>query len=222
MKQRIGEMLFLVVVLAVVAGVCMPCTPAGLYSNEDGVQYVQMKNFALNGTLEIAGPGQRLGFEAGDVVGTRSYFEAKDGRLFATTPPLFPWIASLFIPLCGEKTVDFTPILFVFLSALVLAATLDRVMRRGVFYYFLLAAFLAGSPVFLQGLLFTGMAFALFLVVSALWLLVSHFSGIIPPRRNFSALLSSWAYRRSSGWNACSSPCLLVSVPRWSSRLKSE
>jgi hypothetical protein len=175
MKQRTGEMLFLVVILAVLAGMVYALAPAGLYSNEDGVHYVQMKNFALNGTLDITGPGQRLGFEPGDIEGTRSFFEARDGRLYAVTPPLFPWIASLFFPLLGERTVDFTPILLVFLSALVLGAALDRVMQRGVFYYFLLAAFLAGSPVLLQGLLFTGMALALFMVVSALWLLVSHF-----------------------------------------------
>jgi hypothetical protein len=175
MKRRIGEILFLVVILAVLAGMVYSIAPAGLYSNDEGVHYVQMKNFALNGTLEITGPGQRLGFEAGDIAGMRSFFEARDGRLFASPPPLFPWIASLFFPLFGERTVDFTPILFVFLSVLVLAATLDRVMQRGVFYYLLLAAFLAGSPVLLQGLLFTGMAFALFLIVVALWFLVSHF-----------------------------------------------
>jgi hypothetical protein len=175
MKRRTGEMLFLVVILAALAGLVYALAPAGLYSNDEGVHYVQMKNFALNGSLEITGPGQRLGFEAGDIAGTRSFFEARDGRLFASPPPLFPWIASLFFPLFGERTVDFTPILFMFLSVLVLAATLDRVMQRGVFYYLLLAAFLAGSPVLLQGLLFTGMAFALFLIVLVLWILVSHF-----------------------------------------------
>lgn len=175
LTKRTGEMIFLVVILAALAGIMYALAPAGLYSNDEGVHYVQMKNFALNGTLDITGPGRRLGFEAGNVAGMRSFFEARDGRLYAVTPPLFPWIASLFFPLFGERTVDFTPILFVFLSALVLAATLDRVMQRGVFYYSLLAAFLAGSPVFLQGLLFTGMAFALFLIVLALWMLVSHF-----------------------------------------------
>jgi hypothetical protein len=175
MEKKPGEILFLVAVLAALAGLCFSAIPPGLSSNEEAVQHVQMKNFALNGSLEIMGPGQRLAFEAGDIAGTRSFFEARDGRLFASPPPLFPWIASLFFPLFGERTVDFTPILFVFLSVLVLAATLDRMMQRGVFYYFLLAAFLAGSPFLLQGLLFTGMAFALFLIVLALWILVSHF-----------------------------------------------
>ena len=78
-------------------------------------------------------------------------------------------------PVFGERTVDFAPILFVFLSALVLGLILDRVMRRDFLYWLLLAAFLLGSPVFMQGFQFSGMALALFLVVSALWLLVSHF-----------------------------------------------
>jgi hypothetical protein len=187
MKRRTDEMLFLVVILAALAGIMYALTPAGLYSNDEGVNYVQMKNFALNGSLEITGPGQRLGFEAGDIAGTRSFFEARDGRLFASPPPLFPWIASLFFPLFGERTVDFTPILFVFLSVLVLASTLDRVMRRGLLFWLLLAAFLAGSPVFMQGFQFSGMALALLLIVSALWLLVSHFGDHPSAARLFGA-----------------------------------
>ena len=175
MTRKPGETLFLIVVLAVLAGSFYVLVPPGLASNEEGVHYVQMKNFALNGTLGITGPGQRLGFEAGDVAGSRSLFEAREGKLYAVTPPLFPWIASLIFPLFGERTVDFTPILFVFLSTLVLAATLDRMMQRGVFYYLLLAAFLLGSPVLMQVSQFSGMALALLLIVSALWLLASHF-----------------------------------------------
>jgi hypothetical protein len=174
MTKRSGEIIFLCAVLAVLAGLFFILAPAGLDSNEEGAQYVQMKNFALNGTLEITGPAQQLGFKPADAAGRRGLLEDRDGRLYAVTPPLFPWVASLFYPLCSERTADFTPILFVFLSALVLGLILDRVMQRGILYYSLLAAFLLGSPVFLQGLLFSGMAFALFLIVSALWLATSH------------------------------------------------
>ncbi len=164
MAKRPGEILFLVVILALLAGGMYTFAPKGLYSNEEGVQYVQMKNFALNGFLEIDSPAFSLGFEADDIAGQRGFFESRDGRLYAIAPPLFPWLASLFHPLFGERTVEFTPILFVFLSALVLGVTLDRVMERGFLYYMLLAVFLFGSPVFLQGFLFSGMAFALFLI----------------------------------------------------------
>ncbi len=76
----------------------------------------------------------------------RGLLEARDGRLYATPPPLFPWVASLFFPVFGERTVDFAPILFVFLSALVLGLILDRVMQRDFLYWLLLAAFLARLP----------------------------------------------------------------------------
>jgi hypothetical protein len=177
MAKRPGEILFLAVILAVLAGGMYTLAPAGFYSNEESVQYVQMKNFALNGFLAIDSPAFRLGFEADDIAGRRGFFESHDGRLYAIAPPLFPWLASLFHPLFGERAVEFTPILFLFLSALVLGVTLDRVMERGFLYYMLLAVFLFGSPVFLQGFLFSGMALALFLITLSLWLLMRHFGG---------------------------------------------
>jgi hypothetical protein len=187
MERKPGEILFLVAVLAVVAGLCFSFIPSGLSSSEEAVQYVQMKNFDLNGSCEIRPPAFSLGFEARDLAGRGGFFEARDGRLYATTPPLFPWVASLFFPLFGERTIDVTPILFVFLSALVVGLILDRVMHRDLLYWLLLAVFLAGSPVFMQGLLFSGMALALFLITSALWLLVVHFSGNPSAARIFGA-----------------------------------
>jgi hypothetical protein len=175
MEKRPGEVIFLCAALVALAGLFYCLAPAGLASNEEGVQYVQMKNFALNGSFEITSPAQSLGFESADVMGMRGLFEARDGRLYATPPALFPWVASLFFPVFGERTVDFAPILFVFLSALVLGLILDRVMQRDFLYWFLLAAFLLGSPVLMQGFQFSGMALALLLIVSACWLLAGHF-----------------------------------------------
>jgi len=175
MKANPGENLFIVVVLTTLAGLFYFLAPPGLASNEEGVHYVQMKNFAVSGSFEITSPAQSLGFESADVTGMRGLLEARDGRLYATPPPLFPWVASLFFPVFGERTVDFAPILFVFLSALVLGLILDRVMQRDFLYWLLLAAFLLGSPVLMQGFQFSGMGLALFLIVSALLLLVSHF-----------------------------------------------
>ena len=175
MEKRPGEVIFLCAALVALAGLFYCLAPTGLASNEEGVQYVQMKNFALNGSFEITSPAQSLGFESADVTGMRGLLEARDGRLYATPPPLFPWVASLFFPVFGERTVDFAPILFVFLSALVLGLILDRVMQRDFLYWLLLAAFLLGSPVLMQGFQFSGMGLALFLIVSALLFLVSHF-----------------------------------------------
>lgn len=175
MKANPGENLFLVVVLTTLAGLFCFLAPPGLSSNEEGVQYVQMKNFVVSGSFEITSPAQSLGFEPADVTGMRGLLEARGGRLYAIAPPLFPWVASLFYPLVGESAVDFTPILFVLLSTLVMGLVLDRLMWRGLLFWLLLSAFLFGSPVLMQGVQFSGMALALLLIVSALWLLVSHF-----------------------------------------------
>ncbi len=189
MDKKSGETLFLLTVLAVLAGLCFAAVPPGLSSNEEAVQVVQMKNFALNGSWEIQSPAFGLGFEAKDLAGRRGYFESRDGRLYATPPPFFPWVASFFYRALGERAVAFAPILFVFLSALVLGLILDRVMERDVLYWLLLAAFLAGSPVFMKGLIFSGMSLSLFLVTLALWPLASHFGGKPSPVRLFSASL---------------------------------
>lgn len=175
MKANPGEKLFLVVVLTTLAGLFYFLAPPGLASNEESIHYVQMKNFAISGSFEITSPAQSLGFEPADVTGMRGLLDARDGRLYATPPPLFPRVASLFFRVFGERTVDIAPILFVFLSALVLGLILDRVMQRAFLYWLLLAAFLLGSPVLMQGFQFSGMALALLLIVSALWLLASHF-----------------------------------------------
>ncbi|HOD35456.1 MAG TPA: hypothetical protein PLR20_07735 [Syntrophales bacterium] len=175
MTKSTGQNIFLVFVLAALAGLVLAAMPPGLSSNEEAIHYVQMKNFVVKGSLEIDAPAFSLGFGAEDVAGPRGFIESRDGRLYAVAPPIFPRVASFFYRLLGERAVDFTPVLFLFLSVLVLGLILDRLMNRGVLYYLLLAAFLLGSPVFIQGFLFSGMTLALFLIVSALWLLVSHF-----------------------------------------------
>lgn len=176
MTRNPGETIFLVAVLAALAGLCFFLAPPGLQTNLEGVHHVQMKNFSLNGSLAIEAPAFRLGFEAKDLAGPRGWFEARGERLYAVAPPIFPWLASLFHPVFGERAIDFAPILFVFLSAMVLASTLGRVMQRGVLYYLLLALFLCGSPVFLLAFKFTGQSLALLLIAMGLFLLVRHFT----------------------------------------------
>jgi len=212
MKPRTGEMIFLLAALAAIAGLCFAVTPPGLYSNEEGVRYVQMRNFAENGTLEIAWPGYRLGFGAEDLAGQGGHFESRDGRLFAITPPLFPWIASLFYPVVGERAVDVAPILFVFFSVLLLGATLDRVMPRGVLYYLLLAVFLAGSPALLLAYKFSGQSLALFLIAAGLFLLTRHFGAETRSRFHLagSVFLAGAAVAASPDFLFAAGPFLLA------------
>ena len=189
MDKKSGETLFLLAVLVTLAGLFFLAVPPGLSSNEEAVQSVQMKNFALNGSWEIQSPAFALGFEAQDLAGRRGYFESRGGRLYATPPPLFPWAASLFYPIFGERAVDIAPVFFVFLSALILGLTLDRVITRDFLYWLLLAVFLVGSPVFMKALFFSGMSLALFLITSALWLIAGHLGGKHSVARLFGASL---------------------------------
>jgi hypothetical protein len=182
MKRNPGETLFLVALLAALLGPLCLLGPPGLASDDEAVRYVQMKNFALHGTLAIRAPALGLGFAAEDLA--CGYFEARGGDLVATPPPFFPWLASLFYPVVGERAVDVAPILFVFLSALLLGATLDRVMPRGVLYYLLMAAFLAGSPALLLAYKFSGQSHALCMIAAGLFLLTRHFGA--EPRSRFS------------------------------------
>lgn len=182
MKRNPGETLFLVALLAALLGPLCLLGPPGLASDDEAVRYVQMKNFALHGTLAIRAPALGLGFAAEDLA--CGYFEARGGDLVATPPPFFPWLASLFYPVVGERAVDVAPILFVFLSALLLGATLDRVMPRGVLYYLLMAAFLAGSPALLLAYKFSGQSLALCMIAAGLFLLTRHFGA--EPRSRFS------------------------------------
>ncbi len=175
MTRNPGETIFLVAVLAALAGLCFFLAPPGLQTNLEGVHYVQMKNFSLNGALAIDAPAFRFGFEPKDLAGPRDLFESRGDRLYAVPPPLFPFVASLFHPVFGERSVDFTPVLFVFLAALSLGVTLDRMMPRGVLHYLLLALFLGGSPVLLLAFRFTGQSLALLLIVMGLFLLVRYF-----------------------------------------------
>ena len=186
-RRNPGETIFLAAVLAALAAVYLAVMPPGLSSSEEAVQYVQMKNLVTRGSLEIDSPAVGLGFGAEDVAGARGLFESRGGRLHAVAPPIFPWVAGLFYPLAGEGAVDFTPVLFLFLSTLLLGLVLDRLMRRDLTYWLLLAVFLLGSPVFMQGMHFSGMTLALFLIVSALGLLVSHFQDRPATARLFGA-----------------------------------
>lgn len=187
MKRNPGETLFLVALLAALLGPLCLLGPPGLASDDEAVRYVQMKNFALHGTLAIRAPALGLGFAAEDLAS--GYFEARGGDLVATPPPFFPWLASLFHPVFGDRAVTVLPALFLFLAMLAMGLIFDRLMRRDVLYWLLLAAFLCGSPLFMQGLQFSGMVLALFLIVSALGLASAHFGGRPSGGRLFFASL---------------------------------
>ena len=168
------ETVHYLVLFAALTAVFFTLPPLGLYSNEEGVKFIQMKNFALNGSLSIAYPAQKLGFGAGDLVGGYGFLESRGGELRAITPPLLPLLASVLYPLFGDRVVHFLPLLFLFFTIIFLEKTLALIMERGLRIYLLLLAFLA-SPVFMYIFGFSAVFAALFLETVSLYLLVRYY-----------------------------------------------
>jgi hypothetical protein len=168
------ETVLYLVLFAALTAVFFTLPPLGLHSNEEGVKFIQMKNFALNGSLSIPYPAQELGFGAGDLVGGYGFLESRGGTLRAVTPPLFPLLASVFYPLFGDRVVHFLPLLFLFFAIIFLEKTLALIMERGLRTYLLLLAFLA-SPVFMHIFGFSAVFAALFLETVSLYLLVRYY-----------------------------------------------
>jgi hypothetical protein len=168
------ETVLYLVLFAALTAVFFTLPPLGLHSNEEGVKFIQMKNFALNGSLSIGYPAAKLGFGAGDLVGGYGFLESRGGELRAVTPPLFPLLASVFYTLFGDRVVHFLPLLFLFFTIIFLERTLALIMERGLRTYLLLLAFLA-SPVFMYIFGFSAVTAALFLETVSLYLLVRYY-----------------------------------------------
>jgi len=175
MKHSRGETIFYLAVAAALAAVFCALPPLGLYSNEEGVRYVQMKNFALNGSLSIPYPGENLGLEPEALVKGGGYFRLRDGKIQTLCAPLFPYLTSLVYPLFGDRAIHFLPLFFFFLTLVVLGRTLILVMKPGGRYFCLLLVYLLGSPVFLFLFGFAENTAVVFLVTVALYFLVRHY-----------------------------------------------
>jgi hypothetical protein len=166
--------IFFLVLFIMLTGLFFTLPPLGLHSNDEGVKFIQMKNFALHGSLSIPYPAENLGFTAGDMARQPGFLESRGGKLRATTPPLFPFLSSLFYPLFGDRVVHFLPLTFLFVTTILLGMTLGLVMDKGLLYYLLLITFL-GSPAFLYIFGFSEITAAFFLEALALYLMVRYF-----------------------------------------------
>ena len=168
------ETVFFIALFIALTALFLHLPPLGLFSNEEGVRFAQMKNFALHGSLSIPYPAEKLGFTIGDLVQAPGYFESKGGELRVITPPLFPFLTSLFYPSFGDRVVHLLPLTFLFVTTIILGMTLGLVMDKGLLYCLLLIAFL-GSPVFLYIFGFSEITVALFLEALAFYLMVRYF-----------------------------------------------
>ena len=150
--------------------------PLGLYANDCGAKYIQMKSFVINHwhRLDIAYPGKAIGLDFSSLNPVR-YLIVKKNLLFCSYDPLFTYLSSLFFPLLGDKVIYFLPLVTFFLSFIMMAKTLGLVMGRRWFYYLLLLIFFVGSPLLLHSIVFWEHLPATFLLITGLYFLTSYF-----------------------------------------------
>lgn len=162
-------------VFLILAGLFFYLSPLGIWSNDEAVKYIQMKNFHLHGTVAIDYPGTGIGLGLSDLkVGSLLMVE-KNQSLFVVFPPLFTWLSSLFYPVMGDRVIHFLPLLAFFFSFALLNRTLQMLTDRQAGRYALLFSFLLASPAFFFAVTFFEHMPALFLVISSLYFLVRYF-----------------------------------------------
>lgn len=170
-----SDFIFFSLIFIILAWIYFILPPLSLYSNDEGVKYIQMKNFYLNKTLEIKYPAQNLGL--GTTYSTRDslIFVERGGKLYSTFPLLFTYISSLFYPLLGDRVTHFLAMLAFFLSLLVLSKTLGLLVKKTRLYYILLFTFLIGSPILMYAFTFWEHLPAVLGVICSLYFLARYF-----------------------------------------------
>jgi MFS family permease len=174
MKKR-DIIVYATVVLAL-AGLFVYLPPLGIWSNDEAVKFIQMKNYHLHGTLTIDYPGRNIGLGPSDLKPGQLLMTEKDNSLYVIFPPLFPWLSSLFYPLLGERVTHFLPLLAFFLSFVLFDRILQGIVRKPWIRYVLLFTCLGASPVLFFSLTFFEHVPALFMVIASLYFLVRYFT----------------------------------------------
>ncbi|NQU16744.1 MAG: hypothetical protein HQ564_01655, partial [Candidatus Saganbacteria bacterium] len=98
---KINKLFFLVLGIILVA-IYFSLPPLGLYCNDGGAKYMQMKAFASNGwkSIEIDYPAKNIDPELKHT-GEQRILLTKDGKFLCSYNPAFTFISSLFYPLLG-------------------------------------------------------------------------------------------------------------------------
>jgi hypothetical protein len=178
-----AKKIFFILVAIVMIWVYFALPVLGLYANDGGAKHIQMKSFYLNRwqKLNIEYPGQEIGLDFSDLNPVR-YFVVINDALYCSYLPLFTYLSSFFYPALGDKVIHFLPLLSFFLALIVFERILKLIMKEGLFYYVLLAAFFAGSPIVVYSITFWEHLPAILLVVSSLYFLTKYF------KRNASSI----------------------------------
>jgi len=171
------DYLLFVLVFIVLLGLLIYLPPLSLRSDEEGLTYVQMKNFYLNRSLSISYPGESLGLVPGHITGDQEYLIQREDRIYCILQPLFPYLSSLFYPIFGDRVTHFLPLLAFFLSLVVLGMILRLLISEERVYWILFLGFLFGSPLLFYAFTFWGFIPAIFLVLLGLYFMVLYFHG---------------------------------------------
>ena len=176
-------------------GVFLFTPPLNIWTNDEAVKYIQMKNFYLHNTLALEYPGKVLGFGPDQLKPGQLLIFEKAGKLYAIFPPLFTWLSSFLYPVAGEKALNVLPLVTFFLSFIMLARTVRLLNKHNHSYLVnlaLLLTFLVASPALIYALSLFEHIPALFCVVSGLYFTVRYFMRSSSPLHLFlSALLLS-------------------------------
>lgn len=163
----------------------------GLYANDGGAKYIQMKGFYLVHwqKLSIDYPGTKLGLDYSYLSPLR-LFRIVNNKYYCSYDPFFTFLSSLLYPFFGDRVIHFWPLLSFFLALVFLAKTLDMFMKRGLFHCLLLLIFFIGSPVVLYSITFWEHLPAVFLVVLSFYYLASYFKKGAHPAKLFASALA--------------------------------
>lgn len=199
--KKVDMALFAVVFVAL-AGVFLFTPPLNIWSNDEAVKYIQMKNFYLHHTLALEYPGKVLGLGHDHLKPGQLLIFEKVGKLYAVFPPLYPWLSSLLHPVAGEKALNVLPLAAFFLSFILLAKTARMLIDRSHFYpvyLALLLTFLVASPALIYALKQFEHIPALFCTFSGLYFTVLYFTRSSSPLHLFLStfLLSSGIFFRT-------------------------
>ncbi|MFH1479154.1 MAG: hypothetical protein ABIG92_05215 [Candidatus Omnitrophota bacterium] len=166
----------IIVIAMILVIVYFSIPPLGIYANDGGTKYIQMKSFYLNHwkRLDIDYPGQELGLSYSYLNPVRS-FKVMDNKLFITCSPLFTYLTSLVYPFLGDRGILFFPLLSFFISIILFLKILDMLLEKCIFYYILVASFLIGSPVYLYSIIFWEHLPAVCLVMLSLYYITRYF-----------------------------------------------
>jgi hypothetical protein len=186
-------------VFVILVGLFFYLPPLGIWSNDEAVKYIQMKNFHLHGTVAIDYPGTGLGLDLSDLKAGMLLMVEKKQSVFVIFPPLFAWLSSLFYPVMGDRVIHFLPLLAFFFSFDLLNRTLQMLLNRRDGRYALLFSFLLASPALIFAMTFFEHIPALFLVISSLYFLVRYFMKETSPAFLFlsTLLLTSGIFFRT-------------------------